>query len=214
MKYMNMKKKYQPLNLQFFAEGGDGDNGDDSGDEGDDQDDDDSDEGGDDDDQEEKKFTQKDIDKAVKDRLKRERKKWKEKQQKKEKPDGKGKAGDDDKDESEDSKARKAAESRASKAEAKVACYEAGVAKESVDDVTALARAYMEADEDLDLEDAIEEVVKKYPHFKKSSAGSDEDDGDEGNKKKSWGQRQSGKGAKKMSGVERKFYELNPDLKP
>ena len=212
MKYMNMKKKYQPLNLQFFAGDGDGDNGDDSGDEGDDQDD-DSDEGGDDDDPDEKRYSQKEMDDAVKKRLAREKRKWqREQQKKKDKPDGKGKAGDDDKDESEDSKARKAAESRATKAEAKVACYEAGVAKESVDDVTALARAYMEADEDLDLEDAIEEVVKKYPHFKKSSAGSD-DDGDESKGKKSWGQRQSGKGGKKMSGVERAFYDLNPDLK-
>ena len=36
MKYMNMKKRYQTLNLQFFAEGGDGGDGDDAG-EGDDQ---------------------------------------------------------------------------------------------------------------------------------------------------------------------------------
>ena len=214
MKYMNMKKKYQPLDLQFFAEGGEGDNGDDSGnDEGDDQDDDDADEGGDEDDPDEKKYSQKEMDDAVKKRLAREKRKWQREQQKKKgKPDGKGKAGDDDGgSESEDTKARKAAESRASKAEAKVACYEAGVSKDSVDDVTALARAYMEADEDIDLEEAIEKVVKKYPHFKKSTADSDDDDGEE--KGKSWGQRQKGKGSKKMSGVEKRFYELNPDLK-
>lgn len=210
MKYMNMKKKYQPLNLQFFAEGGDGGNGDDSGDdEGDDQDD-DSDEGGDDD-SDEKKYSQKEVDDAVKKRLAREKRKWqREQQKKKDKPDGKGRADDDGGDESEDSKARKAAESRASKAEAKVACYEAGVAKDSVDDVTALARAYMDADEDMDLEEAIEKVVKKYPHFKKDSAGPDEEGEEKG---KAWGQRQKGKGPGKMSGVEKRFYELNPDLK-
>lgn len=209
MKYMNTKRKYNPLNLQFFAEeGDDGNNGDDAGDDGDDQDD-ESDEGGDDD-QDEKKYSQKDMDEAVKKRLAREKRKWQREQQKKDKPDGKGKAGNDG-EESEDSKARKAAESRASKAEARVACYEAGVAKDSVDDAIALARAYMESDEDLDLEEAIEKVVKKYPHFKKSVADQDDDEGE--NRKKAWGQRQKGQGTKKMSGVEKRFYELNPDLK-
>ena len=210
MKYMNVGKKYNPLNLQFFAgEGEDGDNGNDVG-EGDDQDDEDSDEGGDDD-QDEKKFSQKDVDDAVKKRLAREKRKWqRDQQKKKEKPDGKDKAGDDG-EESEDSKARKAAENRATKAEARVACYEAGVAKDSVDDAIALARSYMENDEDLDLEEAIEKVVKKYPHFKKGTADQDDDEGE--GKKKSWGQRQNGRGSKKMSGVEKHFYELNPDLK-
>lgn len=92
-----------------------------------------------------------------------------------------------------------------------VACYEAGVSKDAVDDVTALARAYMEADEDLDLEDAIEKVVKKYPQFKKGAADPYEDEDE--TKGKSWGQRQNGKTPKKMSGVEKRFYELNPDLK-
>lgn len=206
MKYMNMKKKYLPLNLQFFSEGGEGDNGDDSG-EGDDLDDDDADEDGEDPD--EKKFSQKDVNEAVKKRVAREKRKWQQKQQKsKEEPDGKGKAGE----ESEDSKARKMAEAKASSLEVKVACYEAGVAKDAVTDVAALAKAYMEAGEDLDLEDAIEKVVKKYPQFKKNSA--DPYDEEEKENKKAWGQRQSGKASKKMSGVEAKFYELNPDLKP
>ena len=208
MKYMNVEKKYNPLNLQFFA-GEDDTDGDDAGDDGDDQDDEDSDEGGDDD-QDEKKFSQKDVDDAVKKRLAREKRKWqRDQQKKKDKPDGKGKAGDGE--ESEDSKARKAAESRATKAEARVACYEAGVAKDSVDDAITLARSYMENDEDLDLEEAIEKVVKKYPHFKKGTADQDDDEGE--GKKKSWGQRQNGRGSKKMSGVEKHFYELNPDLK-
>lgn len=68
MKYKNVMKKYQSIELQLFAdEGGEaGDNGDDSG-EGDDQDDDESDEDGD----EEKKFSQRDVDEAVKKRLER-----------------------------------------------------------------------------------------------------------------------------------------------
>lgn len=202
MKYMNMKKKYATINLQFFAEDGD-DNGDDSG-EGDDQDDeDDSDEGGEDD-VDEKKYSQKDIDDAVKKRLAREKRKWQREQHKEKEKDDK----DKDSDESEDSKARKTAEDRATRAEAKNACYEAGVTKESVDDVVALARAYMSTDEDLDLEDAIEKVVKKYPQFKNGAADHDDEEG-----KKSWGERQSGRGNKKMSGVEKRFYELNPDLK-
>lgn len=213
MKYMNMKKKFKTFDLQFFAgEGEGGDGGDDVGD-GDDQDDDDSDDDGDGD-QEEKKFSQKDVDDAVKKRLAREKRKWqRDQQKKKDKPDSKGKAGDDG-EESEDSKARKEAENRATKAEARVACYEAGVAKDSVDDAIALARAYMENDEDLDLEDAIEKVVKKYPHFKKGVADPyEEEEDDNKTKKKNWGQRQTGRGAKKLSGVEKRFYELNPDLK-
>lgn len=204
MKYMNMKKKYATINLQFFAEDGD-DNGDNSG-EGDDQDDeDDSDEGGEDD-VDEKKYSQKDIDDAVKKRLAREKRKWQREQRKSKDKEADDKDNDDE--ESEDSKARKEAEDRASKAEAKNACYEAGVTKESVDDVVALARSYMSADEDLDLEDAIEKVVKKYPQFKSGAADRDDEED-----KKSWGERQSGRGSKKMSGVEKRFYELNPDLK-
>lgn len=205
MKYKNVKEKYRTFNLQLFAgEGEDGGNGDDAG-EGDDQDDDESNEDGDDD-QDEKKFSQKDVDNAINKRLARERRKWQREQQKKDKPDTK--TGNEE--ESEDAKARKKAEERASRAEAKNACYEAGVTKDSVDDVVALARAYMAADEDLDLEDAIEKVVKKYPQFKKGTA--DQED-KEDNKQKSWGQRQTGRGTKKLSGVEEKFYEMNPDLR-
>lgn len=209
MKYMNVKKRYTLMNLQLFAGDDGGDDGNDSGDDGDDQDDDDSDEDGDDPD--EKKYSQKDIDSAVSKRLAREKRKWQREQNKNtSKKDGEKDNKKDD-GESEDSKARRAAEERASKAEAKNACYEAGVSKESVDDVVALARSYMAADEDMDLEDAIEKVVKKYPQFKQGSAGSDDEGND--NKNKSWGQRQKGS-SKKMSGVEQRFYEMNPDLRP
>lgn len=207
MKYMNLEKKYRTFDLQLFAgEGDDGGNGDDAG-EGDDQDDDESDKDGEED-QDEKKFSQKDVDNAVNKRLARERRKWQREQQKKNNPDTKANTGDGE--ESEDVKARKKAEERASRAEAKNACYEAGVTKDSVDDVVALARAYMAADEDLDLEDAIEKVVKKYPQFKKNTADQEEE---EDNKQKSWGQRQTGRGSKKLSGVEKRFYEINPDLR-
>lgn len=209
MKYMNMKKKYRSLDLQLFAgEGGDG-GSDGEGSEGDDEGGGDPDDEGDDD-PDEKKFSQKDIDEAVKKRIARERRKWQREQQKdKPKPDGgddAGKGGE----ESEDSRKRKEAEAKASSLEVKVACFEAGVAKDSVADVAALARSYMEADEDLDLEDAIEKVVKKYPQFKKGSGDPYEEETDT---KGSWGQRQSGKGSKKVSGVEAAFLKKNPGLK-
>lgn len=202
MKYMNLKKRYKLLDLQIFAEGED--DGEDSGDEGDDQDDDDSDEDGDDE-EEERKFSQKDVDNAVSKRLAREKRKWEREHRKSRK-----KKDDGEQEDTEGSKAVKAAEERASKAEVKVACYEAGVAKDAVDDVVALARSYMAADEELDLEEAIEKVVKKYPQFKSAA---DSDDEEEDSRGKSWGKRQKSS-LKKMSGVEKKFYEMNPDLKP
>ena len=200
MKHMN-QKKYYDLNLQLFAEGEEENDGAGAG--GDDQDDDEeSDEGG----EEEKKYSEKDMEAAIEKRLARERRKWN--RQQKEKADSGDKAGKD-KEESEDSKARKAAEEKASSLEVKLACYEAGVAKDAVDDVVVLAKAYLEKDENLDLEEAIEKVVKKHPSFKKKAADADEEDKKSGN----WGQRQSGKGSKKMSGVEERFYEINPDLR-
>lgn len=202
-KFMNMKSMYfSKLNLQLFAE--DNDTGEDG--DGDDQDEesgDDADEGGDD----EPKFTQADIDKAVartiaKERSKAERAARRKKQKEKE--------GSDSEDENEDVRARKDAEARANSLEVRCACFEAGVAKDSVKDVTALAKAYMEEDDKLDLEDAIEEVLKKYPQFKKGTADPYEEE--EETRGKKWGQRQSGR-TSKMSGVEKRFYELNPDLK-
>ena len=92
-------------------------------------------------------------------------------------------------------------------AETKVACYEAGVAKGAVDDVAALAHSYMQADDSLDLEDAIEKVVKKYPHFK----GKPEREGKE-EENKAWGERQR-RGGSKISGVEAAFLKKNPGLK-
>lgn len=200
MKYMNMKKKYQTLDLQLFAgdSGDDGADGEDSG-EGDDQDDDESDEDG----EEEKKFSQKDVDDAIKKRIARERRKWQREQQKK--TGSEEEPGDDGK---EDDKEKQEAISKASRLEVKVACFEADVAKDAVDDVAALARSYMAADEDLDLEDAIEKVVKKYPQFKKAQDPYDEEE----KPRKAWGERQRGK-SKKASGVEEAFCKKNPGLK-
>lgn len=208
MKYMNMKKKFWAMNLQLFA--GDGDDGGDGSDGEDEDPDADPDSDDPEDDQDEKKFTQKDVDDAVKKRIARERRKWQREQQKKasgDGTDGRKKAGDDG--EEKDNEKLKEAESRAIKAETRAACFEAGVDKDTIDDVTALAHAYMEADEDLDLEDAIEKVVKKYPHFKKGADSSDDADDTKG---KSWGERQKGT-SKKRSGVEAAFLAKNPGLK-
>mgnify|MGYP005749488319 CR=1 FL=1 len=210
MKYMNMKKKFWSMDLQLFAgDGGDGADGS-EGEDGSDGEDDDPDDDSEGDDAEEKKFTQKDVDDAVKKRLAREKRKWQREQQKKasgDGTDGRKKAGDDG--EEKDNEKLKEAESRAIKAETRAACFEAGVDKDAIDDVTALAHAYMEADEDLDLEDAIEKVVKKYPHFKKGADSSDDADDTKG---KSWGERQKGT-SKKRSGVEAAFLAKNPGLK-
>lgn len=208
MKYMNMKKRFWEMNLQLFA--GDGDDGGDGSNGDDDDPDADSDNDDSEDDQDEKKFTQKDVDDAVKKRLAREKRKWQREQQKKASgsgTDGREGAGDDG--EEKDNEKLKAAESRAIKAETRAACFEAGVDKDAIDDVTALAHAYMEADEDLDLEDAIEKVVKKYPHFKKGADSSGDADDTKG---RSWGERQKGT-SKKRSGVEAAFLAKNPGLK-
>lgn len=203
-KFMNMKNLFF-LNLQFFAE--EDSTGDDAGDGDDhdeDSDDDDADEGGED----EPKYTQADLDKAVARTIAKERAKAERAAKRKEQ---KRNEEDSGAEENEDVKARKKAEARAIKAETRAACFEAGVSKDAIDDVTALAHSYMAADEDLDLEDAIEKVVKKYPQFKKDAADPYEEEDE--TRGKSWGQRQNGKTPKKMSGVEKKFYELNPDLK-
>ncbi len=197
MKYKNVKKKYQSLDLQLFSEGDgeSGTDGDDSG-EGDDPDDDESDENG----EEDKKFSQKDLDEAIKKRLAREKRKWQNEQKKK--------ADNEENPENKEDKEKQEAISKASRLEVKVACFEEDVAKDAVDDVAALAHAYMAADEDLDLEEAIEKVVKKYPQFKKST----QDPYEENEPRKAWGERQKGT-SKKTSGVEAAFLKKNPGLK-
>lgn len=185
------------MNLQLFAEGGD--TGADAGD-GDDQDDTEggADEGGED----EPKYTQADIDKAVARTIAKERAKAERAAKRKTEKENSG--GSDGKETNEE---LEEARNKASKAETKVACYEAGVAKDAVDDVAALAHSYMQADDSLDLEDAIEKVVKKYPHFKGKP---EKEEGEEENK--AWGERQR-RGGSKISGVEAAFLKKNPGLK-
>lgn len=206
MKFMNNHYGYCQI---FHAPDGGGDAGG-AGEEGADDEGQDGNDPEEEEDSEEKKlFSQKELDEAVKKRLARERRKWQRESQKKgDEKDDDGGAGQDGSSR-EDAKARKAAEDKASALEMKVSCYEAGVSKEAVDDVVALARAYMAADEELDMEDAIEKVVKKYPQFKKGAEAPDGAD----DKKGAWGQRHVGKPAGRADGVEAAFLKRNPGLK-
>ena len=213
MKTMNAKKKYQAVDLQFFAEDGESGSGDIGTGDNEDPDDSGDEEEEEDEDPEEKRYSQKDIDEAVKKRLAREKRKWQREQQKagEKKPDGKGKAGDDGGAGEEDKETRelRAKAAKAEEMELKWTCLEHDVDKSSVDDVLALARVHMAKDEDLDIEDAIDKVLKKYPQFKVKSS-EEEDEAEE--PKKSWGQRQNGQ-KKKTSGVEEAFLKRNPGLK-
>lgn len=211
MKHMNMKKRYWSLDLQMFAESGEGDDGGSAGE--DEEGDDSGEEDEEDDDPDEKKYSQKDIDDAIKKRLAREKRKWQREQQKKAgEPDGKGKAGDDGKEEDKETKDIRDKAAKADDLELKWTCLEHDVDKSCVDDVLALAKVHMTKDEDMDIEDAIDEVLKKYPQFKTGSS-SDEEEDKEPDKKKSWGQRQKSGGGKKQTGVEAAFLKRNPGLK-
>lgn len=182
MKYMTMRKK--AYNLQLFAGEGEPD-GTEAG--GGDHDDDESDEDAEEDESEEKQFSQKELDEAVKKHIARERRKWQREQQKKpgDKPDSGDKAGEGAGETEAEKKARKA-EEKAAALEMKWTCLEHDVKKDCVDDVLALAKAHMGKDEDMDVEDAIEAVLKKYPQFKD---GFDETGDNDGQDKKGWGQR-------------------------
>lgn len=216
MKNMNMKKRYWIINLQVFAGDGEGDDpGDESGDDDDDPGDDDDDSDDDDQEENEKKFSQKDVDDAVKKRLAREKRKWQRDQQKKagKKPNGKVKTGEDsNKDDDVETQELRDKAAKADEMEMKWTCLEHDVDKSCVDDVLALARVHMAKDEDMDIEDAIDEVLKKYPQFKESSKEKDEEEDEEETKNRSWGQRQNGR-RKKTSGVEAAFLKRNPGLK-
>lgn len=208
MKYMNMIEKYGRLNLQIFAYAGEGADGDDSGDDDGDCDNDDDDGG-----EPEKKFTQTDMDNAIKERLRREKRKWQREQQKKtsaDDSDDEDKNGKDGKNgESEETKNLREKAAKADELELKWICLEHGADKANVDDLIALAKVHA-AKNDSDIEDAIDEVLKKYPSFK--TAALDDEENDDGNKGKSWGQRQKGKPTKK-DGVEEAFLRRNPGLK-
>ncbi len=207
MKYINMKKKYQPLNLQLFAEeSGENDSNSEDAGEGNGQNEDDSDKDGEsnrDEDNEEKKFSQKDVDEAVKKQLARERRKWQREQQRKTDSDEETKDGS-----SRNDKEAKKLKERAAKAdelELKWTCLEHDVEKTCVDDVLALAKVHMAKDADMDIEEAIDAVLKKYPQFKENASKKD-------GMEKSWGERHSGQ-RKKSDGVTNAFLKKNPGLK-
>lgn len=168
--------------------GGDGNQEENAG--GDDPDGEDSDEDG----EPEKKYTQAEVDATVEKRLAREKRKWQRSQKEQEKQEEDKKEEDG---EGPDKEELKKERSRNQKLTMRLACYEASVPKDSVKDVTALAKSYMEDDEDLDFEDAIEKVLEKYPQFK----------GEDGSEKGSWGQRQKGKGAKTEKTLEDEISE-------
>ena len=216
MKNMNMKKRYWIMNLQVFAGDGEGDDpGDESGDDDDDPGDDGDDSDDDDQEENEKKFSQKDVDDAVKKCLAREKRKWQRDQQKKagKKPNGKVKTGEDSsKDDDAETQELRDKAAKADEMEMKWTCLEHDVDRSCVDDVLALARVHMAKDEDMDIEDAIDEVLKKYPQFKESSKEKDEEEDEGETKNRSWGQRQNGR-RKKTSGVEAAFLKRNPGLK-
>lgn len=188
MKYINMKENWK-MNLQLFA-------GEEGGSEGDEENEEDEEDNSEEDDSGEKKFTQKDIDEAVKKRLARERRKWQREQQGNTARKNTG-SGEE---ETEQEKKAREAEEKASTLELKWTCLEHDVKKECVDDVLALAKVYVSKDETLDIEDAIDKVLEKYPQFKEGQ-GEDEQEGEQGEeqKKKGWGQRHGGDPSKKKT---------------
>jgi hypothetical protein len=208
MKLRNQKLRY---NLQFFADKGEGGDGtDNTGDDGDDDQDDNQDDKNSDDkskksDKKGKYLTQAEIDEMIEERLKRERKKAERKQAAK-------------KDKLEDDPADKEADENKAKLtalEEKVLCYDHDIAKEYVKEAIALAKAYV--DEDTDMDEALDLVIKKFPQFvkgagKKKSDDPYDDEDDDTDSKKAWGQRQRGS-SKKIDGVEAAFLRKNPGLK-
>ena len=147
MEFMKMSKKYSSFDLQILGDEKDGDG------------------------KLERKFTQTDVDKAVKDRLRREKRKWERQHQNEtsfEDLETEGKtcnSGIDD--ESEDIKKLKERAAKADELELKWICIEHGADKANIDDLIALAKVYV-ARNNMDIEDAIDVVLKKYPIFKLS----------------------------------------------
>ena len=168
-KFMNETYRL-PMNLQLFAEdttGGENDTAEDvdAGD-GDDQTGDDAGENGED----EPRYTEADLKKAISRTIAKERRRA-EKAAKAKTTEN----SDKDNAETDDNKTGADAD-KLMRLEVKIACFEAGVTKDAVDDVAILAKAYMDADEELDLEDAIEKVIKKHPQFLGNASKAEESD--------------------------------------
>lgn len=143
-------------------------------------------------------YTQADIDSAVEKRLARERRKYPSKEELAEFKAWKAEQRVEPEDE-----ALTSEKAKVKSLETKLACHEAGVRSDSVEAVTAIAEK-MVNDGDVELEDAIEQVLTKYPAFKAVSNKSTE--------AKAWGSKHQ-EGATPLSGVEESFFKLNPTLK-
>lgn len=129
--------------------------------------------------QEEKTFTQADVDKLLKDRVAREKKGQLSKEEIKAYQDWKDSQKTEDEKKSEAltnaEKAKQAAEERATSLEAKVTCLSKGVGATSVDDVVVLAKAMVS--DDVTIDQAIDKVLEKYPHFKGEQESNEEQKG-------------------------------------
>lgn len=129
--------------------------------------------------QEEKPFTQADVDNLLKERVARLKKEQPSKEELKAYNDWKESQKTEEEKKNEAltnaEKARLAAEEKATALEAKVTCLSKGVVADSVDDVVVLAKA-MVTDE-LNIEQAIDKVLEKYPSFKGEQQQQEENKG-------------------------------------
>ena len=152
----------------------------------------------------EKTFTQKELDEIVKQRLERERKGMPTKDEMKA-----FKAWQDSQKTAEQLSAEKVtaaengkaeAEKRAEAAEAKCVAFSKGVSAEAVDDVIALASP--KVGDNKTMEQAIDEVLAKYPSFTKAAPP-----------KITTGARMNGSVPQEQDGVTAAFLKKNPEIK-
>ena len=126
---------------------------------------------------EDKTFTQADVDKMIKDRVAREKKGQLSKEEIKAYQDWKESQKTEDQKKNDAvtnaEKAKQEAEERATSLEAKVTCLSKGVGATSVDDVVVLAKAMVS--DDVTIEQAIDKVLEKYPHFKGGEQSNEEE---------------------------------------
>lgn len=118
-----------------------------------------------------KTFTQADVDKMIKDRLAREKKGQLSKEELKAYQEWKDSQKTDSEKKEEAiknaEKAKSDAEERALLAETKVTCLSKGVSPTALDDVVVLAKVMVS--DDVTVDQAIDKVLEKYPHFKGDS---------------------------------------------
>jgi len=128
---------------------------------------------------EDKTFTQADVDKLVKDRIAREKKGQLSKEEIKAYQDWKESQKTEDQKKNDAvtnaEKAKQVAEDKAANLEAKVTCLSKGVGATSVDDVVVLAKAMVS--EEVTIEQAIDKVLEKYPHFKGGEQSNEDEKG-------------------------------------